>query len=83
MMVINLYVETITTIQFQMYQISLEDVSTSEIKVISSLLIKSRFLFWLYIMEAIIKEVYESNFGAAYETYKEAVKKIIVLDFKM
>ena len=23
-------------------------------------------------MEAIIKEVYESNFGTAYETYKEA-----------
>ena len=26
-------------------------------------------------MEEVIKEVYESNFGAAYETYKEAVKK--------
>ena len=26
-------------------------------------------------MEAIIKEVYESNFGNAYETYKKAVKK--------
>ena len=26
-------------------------------------------------MEEIIKEVYESNFGTAYETYKEAVKK--------
>ena len=26
-------------------------------------------------MEAVIKEVYESNFGTAYETYKEAVKK--------
>ena len=26
-------------------------------------------------MEAIIKEVYESNFGSAYETYKEAVIK--------
>jgi len=26
-------------------------------------------------MEAIIKEVYESNFGTAYETYNEAVKK--------
>ena len=26
-------------------------------------------------MEVIIKEVYESNFGTAYETYKEAVKK--------
>ena len=24
-------------------------------------------------MEAIIKEVYESNFGTAYETYKEVV----------
>ena len=26
-------------------------------------------------MDAIIKEVYESNFGTAYETYKEAVKR--------
>ena len=26
-------------------------------------------------MEAIIQEIYESNFGTAYETYKEAVKK--------
>ena len=26
-------------------------------------------------MEAIIKEVYQSNFGTAYETYKEVVKK--------
>ena len=26
-------------------------------------------------MEAIIKDVYESNFGTAYETYKEAVEK--------
>ena len=26
-------------------------------------------------MEAIIKEIYHSNFGTAYETYKEAVKK--------
>ena len=26
-------------------------------------------------MEALIKEVYESNFGTAYETYKEVVKK--------
>ena len=26
-------------------------------------------------MEAIIKEIYQSNFGTAYETYKEAVKK--------
>ena len=26
-------------------------------------------------MEEVIKEVYQSNFGTAYETYKEAVKK--------
>ena len=26
-------------------------------------------------MEAIIKDVYQTNFGTAYETYKEAVKK--------
>ena len=34
-------------------------------------------------MEEVIKEVYESNFGSAYETYQESVKKITVLDFKM
>ena len=34
-------------------------------------------------MEEIIEEVYESNSGAAYETYKEAVKNIVVLDFNM
>ena len=34
-------------------------------------------------MEEVIKQVYESNFGTAYETYKEAVKRIRVLDFKM
>ena len=30
-----------------------------------------------------IKDIYETNFGTAYETYKEAVKKIIILDFRM
>ena len=34
-------------------------------------------------MGAIIKEVYESSFGTAYETYKEVVKKIIVLGCNM
>ena len=34
-------------------------------------------------MGEVIPEVYESNFGSAYETYKEAVKHIIVLDFKV
>ena len=34
-------------------------------------------------MEAIIKEVYASNFGTACETYKEVVKKVIVFDCKM
>ena len=34
-------------------------------------------------MEEVIKEVYESNFGSAYETYKESVNNIIVLDFKV
>ena len=58
-----------------MYQISPGNVNTSEMKVISSLLIKSRFIFWVYIMEEIMKEVYESNFGSAYETYKDAVTK--------
>ena len=29
-----------------------------------------------------IKEIYETNFANAYETYKEAVKRIAVLDFK-
>ena len=45
MMAINLYVETIKVIQYQIYQISPEDANTSEMKVISSLLIKSRFIF--------------------------------------
>ena len=44
-------------------------------KVISSVLIKCG-PFWLYVMEEVIKQVYESNFGTAYETYKEAVTKI-------
>ena len=44
-------------------------------KVICPLLIKSRFIFWLYIVEEVIKEAYQSNSGTAYETYKEAVKK--------
>ena len=34
-------------------------------------------------MNDIIKEVYETNFGTAYEVYKEAVKKIIPSDYKM
>ena len=40
--------------------------------------------FWLYIMNEIIKDVYETNFGTAYEVYKEAVtKRITVLGCKM
>ena len=34
-------------------------------------------------MEEVMKDVYQSNFGTAYETYKEAVTMIIVLDFKV
>ena len=34
-------------------------------------------------MEEVIKEAYESNSGSAYETYKDALKRIIVLDSKM
>ena len=30
-----------------------------------------------------IKEIYETNFGTAYETYKDAVKRIAVLGYKM
>ena len=33
-------------------------------------------------MNDIIKEVYETNFGTAYEVYKEAVKQI-PSDYKM
>ena len=33
-------------------------------------------------MEEVIKGVYETQFATAYETYKEAVKRIVVLDFK-
>ena len=83
MMVISLNVETIKIIQDQMYQISLENANTSGMKMVSSLLIKLSFIVLLYIMEAVIKEVYESNFGTAYETYKEAVKKDNSIDCKM
>ena len=63
-------------IPYQMYQISLGNVNASEMKVVSSLLIKYRFIsFWLYMMEEVIKEAYGSNFGSAYETYKDAVGK--------
>ena len=34
-------------------------------------------------MEEVIKGVYETQFGTAYEVYKDAVKQIVVLDFKM
>ena len=34
-------------------------------------------------MEGVIKDIYESNFGTASETYEEAVKRIVVLDFKV
>ena len=45
MMVISLYVETIKIIQYQMCQISLGNANTSEMNVISSVLIKLSFLF--------------------------------------
>ena len=32
------------------------------------------FMFRLYIMEEVIQGVYETNFGTAYEVYKDAVK---------
>ena len=34
-------------------------------------------------MEEVIKEAYQSNSGAAYEVYKEAIKMKIVFDIKM
>ena len=75
MITLSLYVETIKIMQYQMYQISLGNANISDMKAISSLLVKLRFPFWLYITEEVVKEVYESNFGTAYETYKEAVTK--------
>ena len=48
-----------------------------------SLLIGGNHISWLYIMNEIIKEVYENQFATAYETYKEAVKKTLQIDFKM
>ena len=75
MIVLRLYVETIKIIQYQMYQISFGNASTSEMTVISYLLIKLSLFFWLYVVAEVIKEIYESNFGTAYEAYKEAVKK--------
>ena len=44
-------------------------------EVISPWIIKLSFIAWLYIMEQVLKDICESNFGTAYETYKEAVKK--------
>ena len=34
-------------------------------------------------MDEVIKDIYQSNFGTAYEVYKEAITRIVVLDFKM
>ena len=34
-------------------------------------------------MNEIIKEVCETNFSTAYEVYKEALKRIAILDFKI
>ena len=68
-----------------MYQISLGNGNTSEVEEISSLLLKLSFVCWSYISEEVIKEVYESNSGIAYETCKEAVKtdsSIILQDVK-
>ena len=42
--------------------------------VISSVLIQLSFIFY-YIMEEVMTKVYQSNFGTAYEVYKEAAKK--------
>ena len=83
MMVINLCEETIKITQYQIYHISLGNVNISEMKVISSLLIEYRFIFCIYIMDEVIKEVYQSNFGPAYEVFKEAVKRIMLFDFRM
>ena len=73
MMVINLYVEIIRTTQFQMCHTSLGNVNTSEMNVIKYLLIDDTIFISLtiYIMDEVIKEVYESNFGCAYETIKK------------
>ena len=45
-------------------------------KAIQSLLTYHSFLhFVIYIMDPIIKQAYETNFGTAYETYKQVVKE--------
>jgi ribosomal protein L21E len=47
-------------------------------KMIKSLLINLNLFFCLYIMDdkiQVIKQTYETNFGTAYEVYKELVKK--------
>ena len=46
-----------------------------EMKAIRPLLTNYIFTFWLYVVEAFIKEPYEENFGTAYETYKQSFKK--------
>ena len=49
MVILTLYAETITIIQYQMYQISLGNANTSEMEVISSLLIDDISLYFLII----------------------------------
>ena len=46
-----------------------------EMNAIIYVLTNSSFVFWLYIMGAIITETCEENFGTAYETYKQSVKQ--------
>ena len=65
-----------------MYQILREHANTLEMEN-DKIFINWILFVWLCItMDEVIKEIYESNFGSAYETYKEAVK-IIILYFKM
>ena len=49
MVILTLYAETITIIQYQMYQISFENANTSEMEVISSLLIDDISFYCLII----------------------------------
>ena len=56
-----------------MLQHLLGQLNLLEMKTIKCLLTNSSFMLLLYIMEAIIKETYEQDFGTAYETYKQSV----------
>ena len=68
-----MFVKITKIIQFQMLQ-NLQEQHMLEMKTIKSF-VTNHSSFLLYIMESIIKETYQYNFGSAYETYRIAIKR--------